>query len=382
MPTALAGTVTTAAGLMVLRFFVGILGGTFVPCQVWAAGFFDASVIGTAAGLSAGIGNAGGGITYFVMPALFDVLVKGGLTEGQSWRVAFIVPFVLITATALGMLALCEDTPTGPWKTRHLHASPGVSTSKPSSSGGSSLEPQIIACVGGSSTLPPPAQQHPHILPPTLRSTLALTFTPTTLLLSLPYLLSFGGELAFNSILGAYISSNLSLAQSPSGRLAAVFGLANVLFRPLGGLLSDALFSSYGLTARKHLLIALTLAMGIVCVTLGAVDPKDVGTMMGLVLALALFMDAANGACFALVPAVGGRSVGILAGVVGAAGNAGGVAGAVVYRVSGPGWARGTWVMGAAMVLGAVAVSGIGVQKRSAKTEHEDEEGAQGPVMI
>lgn len=66
IPTALAGTVKTAQGLFVLRFFVGILGGSFIPCQVWTTGFFDKSVVGTATSLTAGLGNAGSGVTYFV----------------------------------------------------------------------------------------------------------------------------------------------------------------------------------------------------------------------------------------------------------------------------------------------------------------------------
>jgi len=41
IPTALAGTVTNATGLLILRFFIGILGASFVPCQVWSTGFFD-----------------------------------------------------------------------------------------------------------------------------------------------------------------------------------------------------------------------------------------------------------------------------------------------------------------------------------------------------
>jgi NNP family nitrate/nitrite transporter-like MFS transporter len=63
IPTALAGTVTDAAGLYVIRFFVGILGGTFVPCQVWTTGWFDEGVVGTANAVVAGWGNAGGGAT-------------------------------------------------------------------------------------------------------------------------------------------------------------------------------------------------------------------------------------------------------------------------------------------------------------------------------
>jgi NNP family nitrate/nitrite transporter-like MFS transporter len=63
VPTAMAGLAKDANGLMAVRFFVGILGGAFVPCQVWCTAFFDKSVIGTANGLSAGWGTAGGGIT-------------------------------------------------------------------------------------------------------------------------------------------------------------------------------------------------------------------------------------------------------------------------------------------------------------------------------
>ena len=120
IPTAMAGLVTDARGVLIIRFFVGILGGSFVPCQVWSTQFYDKSVVGTANGLMAGIGNAGGGITYFVMPAIFDSLVTNQhLTPHVAWRVSFVVPFILISAIALGMLLFCEDTPTGAWADRH-----------------------------------------------------------------------------------------------------------------------------------------------------------------------------------------------------------------------------------------------------------------------
>jgi NNP family nitrate/nitrite transporter-like MFS transporter len=63
IPTLLAGTATNAIGLYLIRFFVGILGGSFVPCQVWINGFFDKNVIGTASALVGGWGNSGSGIT-------------------------------------------------------------------------------------------------------------------------------------------------------------------------------------------------------------------------------------------------------------------------------------------------------------------------------
>lgn len=42
IPSGLAGTVTNANGLYVIRFFIGILGGTFVPCLV-SDGIFPSS---------------------------------------------------------------------------------------------------------------------------------------------------------------------------------------------------------------------------------------------------------------------------------------------------------------------------------------------------
>ena len=63
IPTALAGFVSNPNGLIALRFFVGILGATFVPCQVWCTNFYDRNVVGTANALAGGWGNAGGGIT-------------------------------------------------------------------------------------------------------------------------------------------------------------------------------------------------------------------------------------------------------------------------------------------------------------------------------
>jgi len=122
IPTAMAGLITNVSGLLALRFFVGILGGTFVPCQVWSMGFFDKNVVGTSNALIGGWGNSGGGITYFIMPIIYDSLrLDHHMSSHKAWRVAFIVPFILIVATAFGMVFFCQDTPTGKWADRHQH---------------------------------------------------------------------------------------------------------------------------------------------------------------------------------------------------------------------------------------------------------------------
>lgn len=54
IPTALMPTVHHLPSLKAVRFFVSILGGTFVPCQAWTTTFFDKNIIGTANAFSGG----------------------------------------------------------------------------------------------------------------------------------------------------------------------------------------------------------------------------------------------------------------------------------------------------------------------------------------
>lgn len=54
LPIGLAPLVKDVNGLYASRFFIGVLGATFVPCQVWCTGFFDKNVVGTANALAGG----------------------------------------------------------------------------------------------------------------------------------------------------------------------------------------------------------------------------------------------------------------------------------------------------------------------------------------
>ncbi|PWW79549.1 nitrate transporter [Tuber magnatum] len=368
VPTVLAGLVTNAAGLLALRFFIGVLGATFVPCQVWSTGFFDKNVVGTANGLMAGIGNAGGGITYFVMPAIFDSLVHDrGLTPHKAWRVAFIVPFILIVAVALGMIFLCEDTPTGAWADRYnsvprtiegkivdapgnindapttgqdkgaSYAEKDKKTSDPENdSSNASIDLETIA-------------QSEVIQTPTFDEAISVIFSLQCLMLSAPYACSFGGELAINAILGTYYLKNFPyLGQTNSGRWAAMFGLLNVFFRPAGGIIADIIYRyTKSVTAKKWWLVFIGCMQGVFCLAIGILNPHNEATMFGLVAGLAFFMDASNGANFAIVPHVHPFANGILSGVIGAAGNLGGVIFSIIFRYNGVKYDRVIMITGA-----------------------------------
>ncbi|KAJ9201626.1 hypothetical protein DTO164E3_3519 [Paecilomyces variotii] len=375
IPTAMAGLVTNPNGLIALRFFVGILGGTFVPCQVWTTGFFDKSIVGFANSLAGGLGNAGGGITYFVMPAVFDSLVhQRGLAPHKAWRVAYIVPFIIITAIALCMLFLCEDTPTGKWSERHkwmeqqhpdntpaeqeiVDTKSGVRSndlSSPASESSSVIEkksprPQDAMADQEAQTAEGDSTYAEVVVAPTTKEALRVIFSLATLSVATAYACSFGAELAIESILGSYYGHNFPhLGQTETGRWAAMFGLLNVVFRPIGGYISDLIYrSTNNVWGKKMWLTFLGVIMGAFQLAIGLTNPRSQSAMFGLSAGLAFFLEACNGANFALVPHVHPYANGIVSGIVGATGNLGGIIFAIIFRYNGVQYGRSIWIIGA-----------------------------------
>ena len=380
IPTVLAGTVNSAKGLMALRFFVGILGGSFVPCQVWSTGFFDKNVVGSSNALIAGFGNAGGGVTYFLMPAIFDSLVKNQhMTAHKAWRVAFIVPFIIIVAVAITLLFVCPDTPTGKWSERHLAAQqnltehgvtgnvvevPGeinaVKSSSPESGspvrdhdtkleydatgdrkGGFDNEAQI-----GEQQMLDVARGE-IVRKPSFREAMPVVFSLQTLVTCGCYFCTFGAELAINSILGAYYVKNFkALGQTGSGRWAAMFGLLNVVFRPLGGVVSDTIYARTGVWGKKYLIHIYSIITGAFQVAIGLTNSHNKSTMFGLVAGMAFFLEGANGAIFGLVPHVHPFANGIVSGCTGGVGNLGGIIFAIIFRYQGTDYEKTIWIIG------------------------------------
>ena len=381
IPTVCAGGVESATGLMVLRFFVGILGGSFVPCQVWSTGFFDKNIVGTANAFTAGFGNAGGGVTYFLMPAIFDSLVANqNLTPHKAWRVAFVVPFIVIVFVAITFLLVCPDTPTGKWSERHLAAQqnlaqhgitgdvveiPGEITEKTGTShdSGSSSpahhgDSKMVfdakragsvddgeAQIGEQQMLD--VARGEVVQKPTFKEALPVIFSLQTLVTAGCYFCSFGAELSINSILGMYYVKNFkALGQTGSGRWAAMFGLLNIACRPAGGLLSDAIYKGTGVWGKKALLHSLALVTGVFQIAIGLTDSHSKSTMFGLMAGMALFLEAGNGANFSLVPHVHPHANGIVSGITGGVGNLGGIIFAIIFRYNGKDYGKVFWIIG------------------------------------
>lgn len=330
IPTALAGTVTTPQGLIALRFFIGILGGSFIPCQVWTTGFFDKNVVGTANSFAAGFGNAGSGVTYFLMPAIFNSLIhRQHLTDHVAWRVAFVIPFLLITFTALIMILTCPDTPTGTWSSRardvqrHLDtrdtffATGGDTKGNAPSidSGGLSDDTIKLNSARGQSQFTETPVLEDDLLTaaswelvekPTIQGSTKVIASLSTWALFVAYFCSFGTELSVNSILGAYYEKTFpNLGQTGSGNWAAMFGILNAVFRPAGGMISDLIYRyTKSLWGKKILVHAFGVMTGVFLLIIGLMNSHSKSMVFGLVTGLAFFEEAGNGGCFSLVPHV------------------------------------------------------------------------------
>ncbi|KAF4556318.1 ECT1 transporter [Elsinoe fawcettii] len=381
IPTFLAGTIKNAGGLYAIRFFVGILGGSFVPCQVWTTGFFDKNIVGTANSLTAGLGNAGGGITYFVMPAIYNSLrTNQGLTARVAWRVSFVVPGIIITTAAIALVLLCPDTPTGRWADRQKAANtqpshsmngaivdiPGGLTQTPSSPDRSSSTNSIAdeekkldykptsptSDTEKGESLPLTASQSEIIASPTFSEMIRVIFSGPTLVLGACYFCTFGAELSINSVLGTFYQRQLGLGLQNAGNLAAIFGLLNIVMRPLGGMASDLLYRKTGsVWSKKALLHTYCVMTGVFCIAIGLARSRSQATLVGLVSGgLAFFLEGANGLTYSLVPHVHPYANGVVSGFTGACGNLGGIVFAIVFRYNSLDYSKVFWIIGAIII--------------------------------
>jgi NNP family nitrate/nitrite transporter-like MFS transporter len=359
-----------------------------VPCQVWSTGFFDKNIVGTANALTGGFGNAGGGITYFIMPAVYDSFVHMGYAPGPAWRLTFIVPLVMVIVTGISLLLFCPDTPMGKWNERHLHVqenlqSHGVServvVDVPGGITDRVATPSDSPVSDGDEKKPPVIYDHEAALSkaemietaqgetvqkPSFREAMPVIFSQQTAFHVLTYFCSFGGELAINAILSSYYLKNFPyLGQTNASNWAAMFGFLNFATRPLGGVVSDLLYNLAGrnLWLKKGWITACGLLTGALLILIGQLNPHDEATMMGLIALMAIFHEAGNGANFALVPHVHPFANGILSGVTGAGGNLGGVVFAIIFRFMGGGtdYAKAFWVIGIVHIVINLAVCWI-----------------------
>jgi len=139
------------------------------------------------------------------------------------------------------------------------------------------------------------------------------------------YFVTFGSELAVVSMLPAFFMETFDLTPVLAGLLGGAFALMNLAARPTGGFLSD----KFG---RKKTLTILVAGLMVGYLILSTVTSAwAIPLAVAAVMLCSFFVQAGEGAVFAMVPLVKRRMTGQIAGMVGAYGNVGGVTFLTVY---------------------------------------------------
>lgn len=334
--------------LAVTRFLLGFVGAGFVVGIRIIAEWFPARETGYAQGIYAGLGNFGSAVAAMTLPTL--ALAFGG-PDGWRWSIG--ATGVVAIIYGIVYYFTIEDTPKGakyfsPKKLGAMEVTSrfdfvlyclmqaplalalGVLAWKLGPTGLNLISnPSVWACTIGLAAL------YATQLYDTWRINRGVFSKPIAeihryrfsqvAVLDMAYLITFGSELAVVSLLPLLFKDTFGLSLTMAGFLGASFGMTTFFARPAGGWLSDR----YG---RKRVLVwcLLGTAAGYAAMSL-------MGTTTGLAYAVAatficsLFVNAGNGAVYAMLPMIKRRLTGQIAGMVGAFGNVGGVLFLAIY---------------------------------------------------
>jgi NNP family nitrate/nitrite transporter-like MFS transporter len=282
VPTALSGTVQNTTQLCIIRFFIGILGATFVCNQAWTSQMFATNVVGTANALTAGWGNLGGGVAQVLMVGIWELL-KVGVSSETAWRLSFLFPALLTFAFGAVIAVFAEDCPRGNYAEL---INQGELKQKSKS-----------------------------------RTLRMATMNVNTWILSAQYAACFGVEITFNTTIALYFSDKFDLGTTTAGIIASLFGLTNLFARALGGILSDRLYASHKIRGRVVCLTCALFLEGILLLVFSSI--RTLGPAIFSMVLFSVAVQAAEGCTFALVPHIMPSGTGSVTGIVGAGGNFG-----------------------------------------------------------
>jgi NNP family nitrate/nitrite transporter-like MFS transporter len=129
------------------------------------------------------------------------------------------------------------------------------------------------------------------------------------------YAVTFGGFVGLASFLNIFFHSHYGLSRIQAGTLATLCVVAGSFLRPVGGHLSDRV-------GGVRVLTLLYLGVGMLMLDLATSPPLAWGTIV--MIAIMGLLGLGNGAVFQLVPQRFGKEIGVVTGIVGAAGGIGG----------------------------------------------------------
>ncbi len=328
IPVFAIGLSHSYGSFLFFRLCIGAIGASFVITQVQTSTMFAANVVGTANATTAGWGNAGGGVTQAVMPLILVAIVSLGVEQHLGWRLAMIVPGLLMLGMAVLYFRYGQDTPYG-----NL---------------GRAVPP---AAADG--TIPEAA------LP--VRKSAKMSFLMAARdyrvwMLFVTYGASFGIELTIHNLAATYYVDKFALDVKTAGLYAGSFGLLALFGRALGGIISDRLAHSRGLDGRTALLFGCILAEGLGLMLFARMETAS-GALAAM-LGFGVFTHMACGATYSLTPFINPRAYGGVAGIIGAGGNVGAVAAGFLLKGA-VSTQQGLFILGALVTVCAFCATAV-----------------------
>ena len=336
--------------LAVMRFLLGFVGAGFVVGIRIIAEWFPAKETGRAQGLYAGLGNFGSAVASLTLPTL--AYLFGG-SEGWRWAIASTGIVALVYAGIY--YATVTDTPKGasyfkPKKTGAMEV-----TSRADFILYCLMQTPLVFALGvltwklGPSDLKLISRVSELGLYALLLALFALQIADTwrinrgvfrqpvaqiyryrftqVAILDIAYMITFGSELAVVSILPLLFKDTFGMSLTVAGFLGASFGMTTFFARPAGGWLSDRF-------GRRRVLLWCLVGTAAGYAAMSYMDTATGAAFAVLsTFVCSLFVNAGNGAVYAMLPMIKRRLTGQIAGMVGAFGNVGGVQFLVLYAL-------------------------------------------------
>jgi len=294
LPVMGIGLAQTFETFLMFRVLIGCIGAAFVITQYHTTVMFAPNIVGQANATSAGWGNLGGGVTQFVMPLLFSVMVIGfGFSEAVGWRLSMVVVGVIIFLIGIAYYFITQDAPEGNFD--ELRAQGRM--------------PEKKKVTG---------------------NYLNALKDPRVWVLFVIYGCCFGIELTVNNVAALYFIDYFDLTLVTAGFVAASFGLMNMFARTLGGIFGDNFGALWGLKGRSFWLFLCLLFEG--CALMVFSQMHVLFLALPALIVFSLFTQMAEGATYSVVPFINKKALGAVAGVVGAGGNAGAVLAGFLFK--------------------------------------------------
>jgi NNP family nitrate/nitrite transporter-like MFS transporter len=328
--------------LALMRFLLGFVGAGFVIGIRMISEWFPAKQVGLAEGIYGGWGNFGSAAAALTLPTI--ALAFGG---DNGWRYAIALTGAMTLVYSGIFFLTVSDTPKG-----STYFKPKKNGAMEVTSRGDfflylvmniplyaalallawKLGPSNLALLGAGVTDMAYAvlaglyafqclriyQINGHVFREEVPAFDRYRFKQVAVL-DLAYLVTFGSELAVVSMLPLFFKDTFGLSQVAAGMLASGYAFMNLMARPGGGLISDR----FG--RRKTLLILLAGLAGGYFLMSQISSGWPVALAVIVTMGCSFFVQAGEGAVFAMVPLVKRRLTGQVAGMAGAYGNVGAV---------------------------------------------------------